>query len=525
MTKWTEETMSQAIFAVENGLSKTAAAKQYGIPKSTLLGRLSGAVNKKQCAVDRQVLSDIQESSLAEWAKIQEMLGAAPTHDQLRLVAQRVLQEGGNNHALGKHWVAHFLRRNPSVKTYQGKKIETKRMKGVTPDKIKEFFEVLGGPLLKHVRPHLRFNMDETGLMEGEGHNGRRIGATVDRSSKKKRWVLTKDRAERTWISIIECISAGGDYLPPVVIYTGKSVQQQWFPKDLTDYESWQFTASENGWTCNDIGHEWLTQHFLPKTDPGQGDWRILIIDGHNSHVSDEFMVSCAMNKVYLAPLPPHSSHVTQPLDISVFSPLKSYYRKSLDKFGNDDIGSAVSKQNFLCAYDKARKAAFTRRNILSGWRATGLWPVDINKPLNNPYVMEQPPTPSIEPPKLTPVKKKAPVMLATPHGGADLRKMLGSQQGNLTRSTRAALRKAARALDLKDVKLATVHMETKILKQQIEDLKPKKRAKVIPDPNRRFVKLDQVRVAQAKAIAREKSNTRSKASETYSLAGTCLKL
>src|SRR5206468_1526856 len=131
-------------------------------------------------------------------------LGAAPTHDQLQLVAQRVLQEGGNNHTLGKHWVAHFLRRNPSIKTYQGKRIETKRVKGVTPDKIKELFEVLGGPL-KHVRPHLRFNMDETGLMEGEGHNGRRIGATVDPSSKKKRWVLTKDRADRTWISIIEC--------------------------------------------------------------------------------------------------------------------------------------------------------------------------------------------------------------------------------------------------------------------------------------------------------------------------------
>ena len=81
--------------------------------------------------------------------------------------------------------------------------------------------------------------MDETDLMEGQGHNGRRLGAAISSSSKKKRWVLTKDRGDRTWISIIECISAGGDYLPPVVIYTGKSVQQQWFPKDLTDYESW----------------------------------------------------------------------------------------------------------------------------------------------------------------------------------------------------------------------------------------------------------------------------------------------
>ena len=170
--------MSQAIFAVENGLSKTAAAKQYGIPKSTLLGRLSGAVNKKQCAIDRQLLSDTQESCLAQWAIIQEKLGTPATHHQLRLIAEMMLREGGNNQPLGKHWVTHFLRRNTSVKTYQGKRLEAKRAKGVTPNKIKELFEVLDGPLLRHVRPGLRFSMDETGVMEGEGHNGRRLGAS-----------------------------------------------------------------------------------------------------------------------------------------------------------------------------------------------------------------------------------------------------------------------------------------------------------------------------------------------------------
>ena len=71
-------------------------------------------------------------------------------------------------------------------------------------------------------------------------------------------------------------------------------------------------------------------------------------------------MVAYTINKVYLLALPAYSSHVTQPLDVAVFSPLKSYYRQFLDEFGNDDVGAAVSKQNFLHAYNKARKAAFT---------------------------------------------------------------------------------------------------------------------------------------------------------------------
>src|SRR5947209_8348217 len=45
---------------------------------------------------------------------------------------------------------------------------------------------------------------------------------------------------------------------PHFVVFTGKSVQQQWFPQndeELQEYVSWNFTATENGWTCNDIGY------------------------------------------------------------------------------------------------------------------------------------------------------------------------------------------------------------------------------------------------------------------------------
>jgi len=34
-------------------------------------------------------------------------------------------------------------------------------------------------------------------------------------------------------------------------MFKGKSVQQQWFPTSLNDFKSWQFTATENGWTSD----------------------------------------------------------------------------------------------------------------------------------------------------------------------------------------------------------------------------------------------------------------------------------
>ncbi|KAE9568022.1 hypothetical protein CGMCC3_g15870 [Colletotrichum fructicola] len=84
------------------------------------------------------------------------------------------------------------------------------------------------------IKPSKRYNMDETGILEGRGSNGLVLGSSETRSIRKKQ------PGSRAWTSLIECISATGKALPPLVIYKGKNVQQQWFPLDLTPYESWK---------------------------------------------------------------------------------------------------------------------------------------------------------------------------------------------------------------------------------------------------------------------------------------------
>jgi len=66
--------------------------------------------------------------------------------------------------------------------------------------------------------------------MEGMGVNGKHLGSAPKAGTKKKRWVLVKSRQTRIWVSIIECISAEGNWLPLVVIFIGAFVQEQWFP-------------------------------------------------------------------------------------------------------------------------------------------------------------------------------------------------------------------------------------------------------------------------------------------------------
>ena len=110
-----------------------------------------------------------------------------------------------------------------------------------------------------------------------------------------------------------------------MVIFKGKSVQQQWFPRDLSPYKGWEFTATENAWTSDSTAVEWLQKVFLPQTATPEP--RLLILDGYGSHETTEFMYLCYQNNVHLLFLPPHTSHVLQPLDLSVFSSLKTHYQ------------------------------------------------------------------------------------------------------------------------------------------------------------------------------------------------------
>ena len=167
MPKYTELDMQNAIADVENGTSRHVAASRWGIPRSTLLGRLRGAGPREQAHSDRQSLSPTEEHSLAEWARIQYALGLPPTHQQLRLVAQHLLRRSGSSKTLGKNWTTGFLGRHESLKVLQGKQTEKARVDAVTPDKIKDFFNYLEELILKQIRLQNCWNMDETGIMEG----------------------------------------------------------------------------------------------------------------------------------------------------------------------------------------------------------------------------------------------------------------------------------------------------------------------------------------------------------------------
>ncbi len=483
-----------------------------------------------------QSLSRIQEDRLTQWVLTQVALGVPPNHGQIRLFGNRILETQGHPEIrLGKRWVARFLKRNPILKTQRTRRIESARVNGATGPIIRTWFNLLAIPAVRGILAANRYNMDEYGLMEGQGVNGLVVG------SSKTRAVQRKDPGSRAWTSFIECVSATGVALPPAVIFKGKSVQQQWFSTETEGLDNWIFTATEKGWTSQSVAVEWLEKIFIPRTkpqDPTQA--RLLVLDGHDSHTTDDFMWNCFNNNIYLVFLPPHTSHVLQPLDLSVFSPLKHTYRKHLNNINSWAESTVVGKQLMIKCILKARKEAITAHNIKAGWKAGGLWPVSIAKPLmsrllvensnnaanlkDNEHLQQTPP------PRLTsrPTLRAPRIELTTPRKKTDRRSCLDNLSTWLSHpSTRRLLfRKFEKVFDEKDYQVAQLQQENEALKVRLEGSNTIRRKKVVPDPNERFVNIQQIRQAQAAVgriedtAAEESGSERSEAAEDCIVVG-----
>jgi hypothetical protein len=149
---------------------------------------------------------------------------------------------------------------------------------------------------------------------------------------------------------MIGCICADGSYIAPSIIYQALSgnIQDTWLDDFEPEAHCCHFTASASGWTNEDLGFHWLESVFnrYTKAKARNGrDWRFLYTDGHSSHLNMRFLEYCLKHRIFVVIYPPHSTHRLQPLDVSCFRPLASYYSTELSKW--------IHKTQALCSISK----------------------------------------------------------------------------------------------------------------------------------------------------------------------------
>lgn len=243
-------------------------------------------------------------------------------------------------------------------------------------DKITEWFDVIGKVLQDAaVLPGNVYNMDETGVLLSMLGSVKVLVGKDDLRGHRGAGV------KRTLVTAIECISADGEKLPPLIIWPAATHRSNW-----TTYPTpkWHYAFSENGYNDSKISLEWLKRVFDPETrDKADGKPRVLICDGFGSHETLETLEFCLEHNIILCRLASHTSHKTQPCDVSVFAPLKTAYRDQVERLNRGGI-DAIGKEHFTYLYAPAREKALTKRNILAGWAATGLFPFNPERVLRN---------------------------------------------------------------------------------------------------------------------------------------------
>jgi hypothetical protein len=166
----------------------------------------------------------------------------------------------------------------------------------------------------------------------------------------------------REWITVVATICADGTNLSPTLIYKAVSgdLRDTWLDDFEPSRQNCYFTSSPNGWTSDELGYSWLTGLFEKETAvKAKRSWRLLLVDGHGSHVNMKFLTWCEQHRILVAIYPLHSTHRSQPLDVSVFAPLAHCYSQGLDGLIRQSEGrTTMSKRDFFkCHHDFARSS------------------------------------------------------------------------------------------------------------------------------------------------------------------------
>ena len=180
------------------------------------------------------------------------------------------------------------------------------------------------------------------------------------------------------------CQNTAGSVLPPQIIFAGKKHQLQRYTGVPKDY---RVSISQNGWTNNDLGFEWL-QKMSERQYASQtaGQYRLLILEGYSSHATTSFNHFCTTRKIIPLYIPPHSSHLLQPLSISCFAPLKHFYGQKVREMTQNGIYT-MDKSKSLSSYTNINSRAFSKPNIMSGFAVAGLVPFKPERVLLKLYI------------------------------------------------------------------------------------------------------------------------------------------
>ena len=371
--QWSEESMTGAMKAVVEGSSIAGAAREHGVPRTTLQDRVLGKVTHGTKPGPKRYLNEAEEKKLSEFLVETAALGYGRSRGEIMGIAESTTKKKGTlrKNKISHGWFDSFMKRQPYLSLRKGDATAHDRMDAITPAAIKHYFDLLKEVLEKNKlmdAPAQIYNVDETGL--AYEHRPQKI--VTLKGQKKVRCRTSSNKCQTT---VVACINAIGQALPPYVIYDAKSLNPGWMQGGVAGA---RYTRSPNGWIDTELFHKWIEEHFLPLAVSSRP--LLLILDGHSTHYQPSTVQFAKDNQIIMFCLPPHSTHASQPLDTAVFNPLKRNWNDAVHAFLSQNPGKVVTKYNFPVLLREAWDKTMTASNVCAGFRSSGIYPFNREK-------------------------------------------------------------------------------------------------------------------------------------------------
>ena len=329
----------------------------------------------------RDVFSAAQQEDLKSYLTAMDKMLFGLTKKQCRRLAFDFAEECGISHPFnkdtkmaGEDWLANFMKKHRfSVRKPEATSIA--RAMGFNKPSVDRFFNILREQREKYKFPASSiYNADESGLSTVPNNLPMVVSPTGSRRVSK---IVSAERGRN--VTIICCISATGFYLPPFLIFARKRMLPELVeraPPGTVGH------CSDNGWSNEGTFFSFL-KHFYLHVKPSKESPALLIIDNHKTHITLQAILYCREKNIIMVGLPPHTSHRLQPLDVSFFGPLKTYYSQACDNFIVTHPGQTITDKNIGELLSTAYFKAATVGNAVNGFKECGIEP-------HNPLVFSE---------------------------------------------------------------------------------------------------------------------------------------
>ena len=105
----------------------------------------------------------------------------------------------------------------------------------------------------------------------------------------------------------------------------------------------------------------------------------LLLLDNHCSHLAIDVLDYCKDNGVVLLSFPPHCSHKLQPLDRTVFDPLKKIWAPEQQTWMRNNPGKTMTIFDLPGILRKTFPQSSVSGKIIKGFEVTGIYPFNRN--------------------------------------------------------------------------------------------------------------------------------------------------